>query len=598
MKLKLFFSCLLFAFNAHLYSENLLSQYDAWTIVKSQVLKGDTSNINVYVSNSTYEANSSIRTILRTEKTPDFISWFFFVDDDPFTNWEHSCRYIFVNAEDGSFIVRNNTRPPLFDDMSNIVWTKISSGSIINTYKSSNRATSSIPSNSATNDYAVIINGGSNVNINYERYWHDCSALYSTLINNYGYIKNHIYVLMSDGTDPADDTKGLAGNTFSQPLDLDSDGTNDIQYAATKQNIATVFNTLQTQMTGDDNLLIFVTDHGGFDSLNNNSFLCLWDGEVMTPAEFALEVNKINSGKINICLNQCYSGGFISSLQASNRVITTACKFNEKSKATSNGLYDEFPFHWISALAGKTPYGATVNADSNGDGAVSIKEAFDYASYHDTALATETPQYSSTPSSFGKYLSTNSIYTLLGCYTTGSTTQDINLPYPIYTSYGGLVEIYSPNIIGATITHQGVTPSYWLCNTSSGTLKVRLPSTGGTIVVQIQQGNVTHYLPIIATNNSYSLSINMSGQLMEISVESDYNRGNLELEGLTTESYDLQDKEWSVEIYNAITGEKVFNQIVTGSSYTLSTTGWETGLYIVKVTIDNIILSEKIIIKS
>lgn len=85
---------------------------------------------------------------------------------------------------------------------------------------------------------------------------------------------------------------------------------------------------------------------------------------------------------------------------------------------------------------------------------------------------------------------------------------------------------------------------------------------------------------------------------MEISVESDYNRGNLELEGLTTESYDLQDKEWSVEIYNAITGEKVFNQIVTGSSYTLSTTGWETGLYIVKVTIDNIILSEKIIIKS
>lgn len=37
---------------------------------------------------------------------------------------------------------------------------------------------------------------------------------------------------------------------------------------------------------------------------------------------------------------------------------------------------------------------------------------------------------------------------------------------------------------------------------------------------------------------------------------------------------------------------------VTGFSYTLSTTGWETGLYIVKVTLDNIILSEKIIIKS
>lgn len=582
---------------SNMHSANQITRCEAWQIVKSQVLKSDTSNMNVYVSNSTFEANSSIRTILRTEKTPDFISWFFFVDDDPYTNWEHPCRYIFVNAENGTFIVRNNTRPPLFDDMSNIVWTIIGNGDITNTYKSSNRTITSLPANSATNDYAVIINGGSCLNINYERFWHDCSALYSTLVNDYGYIKSHIYVLMSDGTDPADDTKGLAGNTFSQPLDLDFDGTNDIQYAATKQNITTVFNTLQTQMTGYDNLLIFVTDHGGYDSLNNNSYLCLWDGEEMTPAEFALEVNKINSRKINICLNQCYSGGFISSLQASNRVITTACTFNQMSKATSNGLYDEFPFHWISALAGRTPYGVTVNADSNSDGIVSTKEAFDYASYHDAALATETPQYSSTPSLFGQYLSVNSTSNFLGRYNNGTSIQDTNASYPIYINGGGSIQLYSPNIIGSTVSYQGnISPLYWTCNTNTGNLNVSLPTTGGTLVFCVQQGSKSHYLPIIVSNK-HNLLVELSNGIMEIMLHPIIDREKTIDPETLIQYYNQLELTWKIEIYNTLTGERLLSKTITSPSFKLDTTGWETGVYVIKVTVGDEMLSEKVFIK-
>jgi hypothetical protein len=57
------------------------------------------------------------------------------------------------------------------------------------------------------------------------------------LVNVYNYDKSHIYVLIADGTNPAIDRKRLNGTYDSSPLDLDGDGTNDIQYAATKANI-------------------------------------------------------------------------------------------------------------------------------------------------------------------------------------------------------------------------------------------------------------------------------------------------------------------------------------------------------------------------
>lgn len=46
--------------------------------------------------------------------------------------------------------------------------------------------------------------------------------------------------------------------------------------------------------------------------------------------------------------------------------------------------YDEYVYHWTSAIFGQTPTGAVVNADSNGDGTVSVKEAHNYAVAHDS----------------------------------------------------------------------------------------------------------------------------------------------------------------------------------------------------------------------
>lgn len=580
---------MVFSLNAYPSSINI-SRNKAWDIVKSQILFGDTSNVNVYVSNFVYEANSYVKALIKDEETPNFSSWFFLIDDVPYASWEHACRYVFVNTEDGTFTIKNNTRPPVFSDMTNIVRQVIVKGSdtsktIINKRNITNRSSSN-----GIHDYAVIISGGCDVENNHERYWNNCSALYSTLVNLYGYQRSHIYVIMADGTDPAKDMIEIDGSKRSQPLDLDGDGTNDIQYAATKQNISLVFNTLHNILTTDDNLLVYVTDHGG--NHNGNCYFCLWGTEHMLSSEFATEINKVDAGNINVCLTQCYSGGFINDLQAANRTIITACASNEVATARMGYLYGEFSYQWISALACETPDGTTVYADGNNDGVISIWESYNYAKNHDVYCPNdENPQYSSTPSLLGRTLTIDNDNGFRGRYNNGTSTNNIILPYPLYTNSGGYVYIYSLNLIGATVTHQGTTPAYWSCNTTTGFLEVRFPSSGGTIVVHIEQNGFDYYLPILATNNSPYLAIELTNGVLKVLVlskESDEN--NLD-------SIEKTYANWTIEIYNAITGNRVSNQTVDDDLYSVDTAGWDSGIYIIRVTIGDIILSEKIVIK-
>ncbi len=39
-------------------------------------------------------------------------AWFYFVDDLPGANWEHSCRYIFVDIESGGYEISSRKTPP------------------------------------------------------------------------------------------------------------------------------------------------------------------------------------------------------------------------------------------------------------------------------------------------------------------------------------------------------------------------------------------------------------------------------------------------------------------------------------------------------
>ncbi len=90
---------------------------EAWGIVQKNVLGGSHDNVNVYVLNRLMEAETSFKSTYGEEVSPKFDSWFFFIDDMPNANWEHPCRYVFVNSTTGEYHIYNKQRPPLMDDM-------------------------------------------------------------------------------------------------------------------------------------------------------------------------------------------------------------------------------------------------------------------------------------------------------------------------------------------------------------------------------------------------------------------------------------------------------------------------------------------------
>lgn len=233
----------------------------------------------------------------------------------------------------------------------------------------------------AENTYAVIINSGKDLKSNREAYWNDCSFFYTTLRNIYNVPQNNIHVVMSDGTDPAPDLTLDNGEELSSPLDLDGDGTDDIQYAATKDNIKHVFTDLSQKLTDKDQLLVFIVGHGGMDA---DSYICLWgDNDNLYPNELADYVKMVNAGYITFVLGQCYSGGFERYLKDSNRIILSACRENEKSWTRPDIAYDEFVSLFTSALAKVNVFDATVDADYDKDGMVTLLEAYRYAEEND-----------------------------------------------------------------------------------------------------------------------------------------------------------------------------------------------------------------------
>ena len=250
--------------------------------------------------------------------------------------------------------------------------------------------------------YAILVNGGRNRLTNHERYWNDFAFLYRTLRHTYHVPKRNIIVLMSDGGMPYEDMLRVNEREFiSSPVDLDGDGQSDVNYAATTDIFANVLISMSSRLGEDDHLFLYVIDHGGTDDEDSeNSFIWLWNDEKMDDYTLAILLDFFRVASINVLMGQCYSGGFVADLMREGRIIATACSGKEQSLNCPDRPYDEFVYHWTCAVNGADEYGRPVNADTNGDGQVSMQEAFQHAQKYDRMR--ETPQYASWPEQLGE----------------------------------------------------------------------------------------------------------------------------------------------------------------------------------------------------
>ena len=378
--------------------------------------------------------------------------WLVFADLMPEANWEHPCKYIYVsdNKEDGEYTVAvvDSVRPPHSGDFEPMKLSQITRDRMeLESSEKAKRAgaarmmkSGSLPIYStpfSSKTYAVILSGGLSPADNADRYWNDCSYMYKTLTRNFGLPKENVKVLMSDGKSPGLDRNlniSFSPDLDSSPLDLDGDGECDIDFSASKDTLAMVFDELKNKLTDNDHLLVFVTDHGGYDEYNDKSYINLWNGERLYPDEFASYFNGFNAGYVSFVLGQCYSGGFIPALKADNHIVMTACAEKELSyRCRAFDLnYNEFLYHWISALNRTDTFGNTLPVSQtlpNGKLApVTLKRAFDYAVEKDaynkgkTNRSVENPQISILKGSTAEDLALDSIPPTVYLYITKDNT--------------------------------------------------------------------------------------------------------------------------------------------------------------------------------
>lgn len=390
----------------------LETRNQAFAFLVENLLGHSTDGYRVHAAKTMISAPSVTIPLWRKEITLNGgPGWLFFVDDLPQANWDHPCRFVLVSP-DGTMTVERATTPPTnMDDFEELTsWPK--ADLIIQSPKDISGRTRA-GSTPAARRHAVIISGGANKWSNYPRYWNDCAYFFATL-KAHGFLDNNIHVLFADGTDPAPDRP----DGQSSPLDFDGDGRPDIEHNATRQTVALVFDQLAATLGPEDILYIFATDHGASQEINEYPYyypfvvLCLW-GEDITGEEMAAEVNKVPAGIVVGIFEQCFSGGLVERLKGPGRVVMSASRWWEYSYAMPpNYEYDEFSFHVTRALA------EPARGDSNGDGLVTMEEAYLYGLVndgwkselvdHSLANQGEHPSYISDPWDLGRQV------TLLG----------------------------------------------------------------------------------------------------------------------------------------------------------------------------------------
>ncbi len=86
------------------------------------------------------------------------------------------------------------------------------------------------------------------------------------------------------------------------------------------------------------------------------------------------------TAEVILVAEQCFSGGFLDDLTGPNRLMMSAADDVQITARGGRDAYNEFTFWFMSALSGLKPDGSgSVNADADGNGRVSVGEAYNFA---------------------------------------------------------------------------------------------------------------------------------------------------------------------------------------------------------------------------
>jgi Zn-dependent metalloprotease len=180
-----------------------------------------------------------------------------------------------------------------------------------------------------------------------------------------------------------------------------------------------------------------------------------------------------------------------------------------------------------------------------------------------------------------------------GTYSSGNLSGTINYTHLLYATANTTTNIYSPNFIGGSASYNstGTTPLYWQFYPELGRLYFTMPPTNNNAPVVIDVDDVcgNHYQLYALPNNSpYYLNISNNEGCITIMLNENSD---------TSERTGIVDYPWTLEVRSALTGNLKATKLETSRSASVSTIGWPKGVYIIKATVGDEVITEKITVK-
>ena len=401
--LLLFSLSVLLALNVHAQSWRA----NADNLVVNQLFTNETNYSDIFVFP---EVLTSSDTIYLSDgsalKVPYSQCYAYFIDLQPFANWSHPCKYVFVNTSLQYSIVSANM-PPTNDGLIGVqlLTRPTPSSSVPCTFDSIMVRNEK----SANSDHlwAVLICGNEEANWGIRRFWFDLAGVYTVLTNVYGYQEAGSYgdlsnrrIIVSASKDIEEMHKGsyacgdLNGNN--------SIGTTDVgDFFAqiggfltihSKENIQNIFECFAgispyqedyedlglRELTEEDQLFVYITGHGGHD--NYGSYIGVKEGNrsvtQLYDSQLVGWLHDIKCSQMTLVMQNCSSGGFIDAFMddidqgcaCKNRIgqsatSSTGLSFAEGYRVyashyynTNDHLANEFTYYWVSAALGYYPY--------------------------------------------------------------------------------------------------------------------------------------------------------------------------------------------------------------------------------------------------
>ena len=265
--------------------------------------------------------------------------------------------------------------------------------------------------------YAILICGGNKQSSNHLRFWGDMALAYGLMRKDMGVPKENIRLLWASG-DPSEDlciarkgacqTCGFKGSMPLNPFDFDRDGVGDVDGAATYANVAAAFSEIGARLTADDQLFVYFTDHGtktlpeivADEAIAPFSSIKLWNGELLPDWMIGSWTRDLPCPVVvaSVC---CYSGAIMADVLNSPgiRFVATASEHVQSYAGDTMPWFCKWSYEFLSALRGYYPKsglepqvpGKACDADADGDGVASFREAARHACRHRTVQ--DYPQY-------------------------------------------------------------------------------------------------------------------------------------------------------------------------------------------------------------